>query len=278
MILSVTDKDDSTSTRPSAADSQQSPSSSSVSSATASNLPLNTAAAAAVKSDKTNSKLQTDNKPDVRPPTKLELIKYEKTSSWCFGLSWREDGNILCSTDKDGIEVRSGTDLKLIKKINITGSVSSAYNVGNQLISKAWNAGTYSTYIGTESNPQHTLLHQYEGYHSHLSVSDSMIADIDRASKQLMIYTITGNHLYNIDISDMKNPQGVHILPAGDSVLVSDWKGEVRKYKLQAGTQHQPVWRCTGLLYPRCLTSDQSGLIYVVTVDKKKIYQISPQG
>ena len=27
------------------------------------------------------SKLQTDNKPVSRPPTKLELIKYEKTSS-----------------------------------------------------------------------------------------------------------------------------------------------------------------------------------------------------
>ena len=80
IILSVTGKDDSTSTRPSADDSQQSNSSSAVSSATASasNFPLNTAAAA-VKSDKTNSKLQTDNKPVVRPPTKLELIKYEKT-------------------------------------------------------------------------------------------------------------------------------------------------------------------------------------------------------
>ena len=197
-------------------------------------------------------------------------------------MSWREDGNILCSTDKDGIEVRSGTDLKLIKKINITDSVRSAYTVGDQLITKVYmyDDDTYSTYIGTESNPQHTLLHQYEGYHSHLSVSDSMIADIDRASKQLMIYTITGNHLYNIDISDMSLPDGVHILPAGDSVLVSNNRiGEVRKYKLQAGTHHQPVWRCTGLAYLRGITSDQSGLIYIASGSKDtKIYQISPQG
>ena len=254
IILSVTGKDDSTSTRPSAADSQQSNSSasSSVSSATASNFPLNTTSAAAVKSDKTNSKLQTDNKPVIRPPTKLELIKYEKTSSWCFGVSWREDGNILCSTSRHGVEVRSGTDLKLIKKINSTGSVWSAYSVGDQLITKVKKAGIVSTYIGTESNPQHTLLLQYESHYishlpvsdSQLSVSDSIIADINAAIKQLRVYTITGNHLYNIDISYMSDPEGVHILPAGDSVLVSDWgdEGEVRKYKLQAGEHHQPVW------------------------------------
>ena len=108
-----------------------------------------------------------------------------------------------------------------------------------------------------------------------------MIADIDYDSKQLMIYTITGNHLYNINISDMSQPYGVHILPAGNSVLVSDNEyrgGEVRKYKLQAGKHHQPVWRCTGLLYPAGITSDQSGLIYVVSATEKKIYQISPQG
>ena len=227
-----------------------------------------------------NNKLQTDNKPAVRPPTELELIKYEKTSSECDGVSWREDGNILWSTNR-GVEVRSGTDLKLIEKINITGSVISAYTVGDTLITKVRNDGTFSTYISTESNPQHTLLHQYESYFSQLSVSDSMIADIDKASKQLMIYTITGNHLYNIDISDMSYPKGVHILPADDSVLVSDngYRGEVRKYKLQAGTHHQPVWRCTGLTRPWGITSAQSGLIYVVSLlGMKKIYQISPQG
>ena len=195
-------------------------------------------------------------------------------------MSWREDGNIICSTNKNGVEVRSGNDLKLIKKINISGSVWSAYSVGDTLITKVDNDDTYSTYIGTESNPQHTLLHQYEGCSSQLSVSDSMIADIDGASKQLMIYTITGNHLYNIDICDVSCPIGVHILPAGDSVLVSDWgdEGEVRKYKLQAGEHHQPVWRCTGLTHPLGITSDQSGLIYVVSAFEKKIYQISPQG
>ena len=280
-MLSVTGKDGCTSTRPSAADSQQAPSSSpSACAAIASNLPINTAAAS-LKSDKTNNKLQTDNKPVIRPPTKLELIKYEKTSSLCHGVSWREDGNILCSTDKDGIEVRSGTDLSPMKKINITGYVCSAYTAGDQLITKVGDYPTVSIYIGTESNPQHTLLHKYKGYlYSQLSVSDSMIADIDRANKQLMIYTITGNHLYNIDIRDMSRPDGVHILPAGESVLVSNcgWRGEVRKYKLQADTHHQPVWICTGLCWPQGITSDQSGLIYVVSFVAKKIYQISPQG
>ena len=78
----------------------------------------------------------------------------------------------------------------------------------------------------------------------------------------------------------MSSPKGLHILPADDSVLVSDWvyTGEVRKYKLQAGTHHQPVWTCTGLTNPLGITSDQSDLIYVVSSTEKKIYQISPQG
>ena len=195
-------------------------------------------------------------------------------------MSWREDGNILLSTYR-GVEVRSRTDLKLIKKINITGRVWSAHTVGDTLITKVGVYPTVSTYSGTESNPQHTLLHQSKGYYSQLSVSDNMIADIDRASNQLTIYAITGNHLYNINISDMRNPAGVHIQPADDSVLVSHCNvdGEMRKYKLQAAKHHQPVWRCTGLTNPIGITSDQSGLIYVVSADrKKKIYQISPQG
>ena len=191
-------------------------------------------------------KLENYDKPVSRPPTKLELIMCEKTSSSCYDVSWREDDNVLCSTRNDGIEVRKGTDLKLINRINITGGVYAAHTVGNQLITKVRNDNTYySTYIGTESNPQRTLLHKYKSFcsYSQLSVSDSTIADIDRASKQLMIYTITGNHLYSIDISDMFDPYGVHILPDDDSILVSDCmrEGEVRKYKLQAGKHHQPV-------------------------------------
>ena len=91
----------------------------------------------------------------------------------------------------------------------------------------------------------------------------------------------TAHTSYNIDISDMRCHHGVHILPADNSVLVSDSEyrgGEVRKYKLQAGKHHQPVWRCTGLTNPLGITSDQSGLIYVVSATEKKIYQISPQG
>ena len=194
-----------------------------------------------------------------------------------MAVSWREDGNILCSTLRHGVQIRSGDDLKLIKSINITGLVWSAYSVGDKLITKVHKDNKYSTYIGTESNPHHTLLHQYEGdYYSQLSVSDSIIADIDRANEQLMIYTITGNHLYNINISDMCYPDGVRILPGDHSVLVSDCGGEVRKYKLQAGT-HQTVWTCS-LSNPRGITSDQSGLIYVVSREEKKIYQISSTG
>jgi hypothetical protein len=194
-------------------------------------------------------------------------------------VSWTEEDNILCST-KGGVEVRSGADLKPIKKINMTGVVYSAHSVGDKLITKVWNhEDKYSTYIGTESDPQHTLPHQYEGHcDSQLSVSHSRIADIDTESKQLMIYTITGDHLYNIDLSDMWRPIGVHILPGDDSVLVSDYDEEqVRKYKLQPG-KHEPVWICTGLTHPEGITTDQSGLIYVVSHGEEKIYQVSSTG
>ena len=213
-----------------------------------------------------------------KPPIKLELIKYVKTS-YIYSVSWRKDGNIILSSPSDPfIDVRSGTDLKLIEKINVTRDVFSAYSVGGQLITKMNNGALSITYIGTESNPKHTLLHEYMGPYRQFSVSDSMIADIDYASKQLMIYTITGNHLYNIDINDMSYPRGVHIPPAGDSVFLSggESEGEVRKYELQARRHHLPVWRCTGLTHPGGIATDQSGNIYVV--HGEKIYQISPQG
>ena len=228
--------------------------------------------------------MQTDSKTVTGSPTQLKFIKYEMTSS-CYAISWREDGNILCCTYKDGLEVRSATDpdteMRLIKRINITGDIYAAYSVGDKLITKVSNDDTVSTYIGSESTPQQTLLHQYAGdSYSQLSVSDSIIADIDSANKQLMIYTITGDHQYDIDISEMSTPTGVHILSDNDGVLVSDGQseGEVRKYELHAGQHHQPVWICTGLTVPLGITSDQSGLIYVTSADERKIYLISPLG
>mgnify|MGYP001794234663 FL=1 len=38
-----------------------------------------------------------------------------------------------------------------------------------------------------------------------------------------------------------------------------------------------PVWKLTGLLQPTGVTSDKSGLIYVLSNSKNLIYQISSQ-
>ena len=187
----------------------------------------------------------------------------------CSCVSWMDDGNILCSSFTDRLEVRSGLDFSLIYLfIIINGFVWAAFFVGGRLISKVCEDDsdylTFCVYISTDKNPRHTRLHEYESnFMTPLTVSSSKVADIDHPAYRLMVYTITGNHLYNINLRGIDYPTDVHILADDDSVLVSDnSEGKLRKYKLQAG-EREPQWICEGLYIAMGMTSDQSGYIYI---------------
>ena len=168
-----------------------------------------------------------------------------------------------------GVGIRS-TELTLEKKINIPGDVYSAHVIaGGKLITKVCDDDNnkYCTYIGTETDPQQSLLHdvKYEGYTqlSQMSATDNRIAVIDSVNKQLRVYSAAGDYQFNISLTDMKRPCGVHLLPDDSAVLVTDVEGgELRKYLLTAAAK--PVWRCRGLGKPTGVTTDESGLIMSV--------------
>ena len=223
-------------------------------------------------------------------PASVKHIREEETSHWCSGISRTAENKILCAVDR-GVKIRSA-DLKLEKKINIPGDVYSAHVIaGGKLITKVCDNVNkkYCTYIGTETDPQQTLIHEvkneggvfyitHEGhtYLSHMSATDNRIAVIDSVNKLLIVYSAAGDHQFNISLTDMKRPCGVHLLPDDSAVLVTDWGGgELRRYPLTAAAK--PVWRC-GLEKPSGVTTDESGLIYVCSRSGKKIYLISDNG
>ena len=217
-----------------------------------------------------------------KPPNVLELLKYVKIPGWCRCVSWTEDGNILSSSEYSKITVLSGEDLARIKQIDLDGMITSVYAVKEVLISKSkYKDIEIHSYMGTQSNPTQTLLSQYKNRNlSHLAVSKDRIADFDADRGKLTVYSITGDHQFNVDIKDIEHHWGIHILPDG-CLLMSDHaykKGKVKKYKLQAGTQ-QPIWS-VNVDRPFGITTDQSGLIYAVSDSKagRKICQITPQG
>ena len=217
-----------------------------------------------------------------KPPNVLELIKYVKIPGWCRCVSWTKDGNILSSSEYSKITVLSVEDLARIKQIDLDGMITSAYAVKEVLISKSrYKDFQMHSYMGTQSNPTQTLLSQYKNRNlSHLAVSKDRIADFDADLGKLTVYSITGDHQFNVYIKDIEHHWGIHILPDG-CLLMSDHaykKGKVKKYKLQTGTQ-QPIWS-VNVDRPFGITTDQSGLIYVVPDSDadRKICQITPQG
>ena len=214
-------------------------------------------------------------------PVSIEYIREQKTSGWCSSISRTAENKILCAVDVS-VEIRC-SDLRLEKKINIPGAVFSAQLIaGGRLITKVhdYDNMRYCTYIGTETDPQQTLLHEvkYEGapYLSHMSATDNRIAVIDSVNKQLRVYSAAGEYQFNIELADMKWPRGVHLLPDDSAVLVTDYEGELRKYPLTAAAK--PAWRCRGLDNPTGVTTDESGLIYVCSGKGKKVYLISDDG
>lgn len=214
-------------------------------------------------------------------PRFLQFLRANVESDRYSGVCWKSDKTILCAVN-GGVEVRS-SDLTLLHKVQIQGHVQSAYSVRDKLITKVRRDNKFhSVYIGTEGNPTQTLIYDviYEGYGyvSHMHATSTTIAFIDYDKRQLRVYNISGNHLYNINLTGMKSPYGVHILP-DNTVLVTDCGvgGDLRKYPLKADAE--PIWILADLDYPTGVTSDESGHIYVkCSKGKKKIKFISTQG
>lgn len=217
-------------------------------------------------------------------PSSIEFVKTEKTNSFCYGVSWTDDDRLLCTMDH-GIEVRLES-LQLDKTVNISDQdhTFSAALVGEKLYIRTF-CGTkneFCAWVGSlETGPTNQLIHNEKNPKPetrviHLSANAKYLASIDCVHKTLKIYrTRNVEHLFDIQLTDMKQPYGVHLI--SDGVLVTDL---VRKslYKYTLSPSPALTWTCTGLHGPSEVTSDESGLIYVISGDRPTIYIVSHEG
>ena len=246
-------------------------------------------------------------------PTSIEHLKTEEVTFYCNGVSWTEDGRIICA-ERDGVKIRQA-DLRLEKTINIPNAngVISAVQYGASLITKICTEDEYITYLGSLDDPTHHILHRTkienheeseddndeedheelqndenaekdgeaedEEDHdiSHLAANKNHnIASVDTVNNSLKIYSSqTKEHLFDIQLTDCQEPYEVHL--THDAALVTDINtGKLYNYALTPSSD--PIWACTGIHTGGGVTTDEAGLIYVADLDEPVIHIISPTG
>lgn len=114
------------------------------------------------------------------------------------------------------------------------------------------------------------------GYHSHFCINSQRIVIADPKPKLLRVYDLNAQSIHTIDVGDMHQPWGVHILSDSQHVVVSDYnpsRDSIRKYKLSGDST--PVWSCKGNLRgPTGICQGQAGEVYVAAYNDSCIYQI----
>ena len=137
-------------------------------------------------------------------------------------------------------------------------------------------------YCTTDCTVQ-TVLHSEEDEKStkiiHISANKEYVASLDIVNKTLKVFSsITNEHLFDIQLTGMHRPYGVHL--TSDGVLVTDLRGgKLSKYSLWPSAE--PIWICNGLLNkPSGITTDEPGFIYMYVAGTRSpaIYIISPKG
>ena len=154
--------------------------------------------------------------------------------------------------------------------------------IHRKLYTKTGNCETkkYITYSGSLDEPTLTVLHSQEDeettYISHISANKEYVASLDYVNKTLKVFSsIDNEHLFDIQLTGMKRPYGVHL--TSDGVLVTDFVGgKLSKYSLSPSDE--PLWTCTGLHNAAGITTDESGFIYVTSTLLPAINIISPEG
>ena len=102
------------------------------------------------------------------------------------------------------------------------------------------------------------------------------MASLDFVNKTVKLFSsINNEHLFDIHLSSIQRPYGVHL--TSDGVLVTDYiGGKLNKYSLLPSDE--PLWTFTGLHKPTGITTDESGFIYVAGLHSLEIHIIMPEG
>ena len=249
-------------------------------------------------------------------PTSIEHLKTEEVTFYCNGVSWTEDGRIICA-ERDGVKIRRAADLRLEKTINIPNAkgVISAVQYGASLITNICTEDEYITYLGSLDDPTHHILHRTEResyeeteddkeeedneeseddeeaedreddeseeegedyYTSHVAANENHMAIADTVNKSLKVYSSITEE-HLFDIQHTDFNKPYGVHLTHDDVLVTDLEtGILYKYTLTPSPDL--IWTCTGLDGAGAVTTDESGFIYVADMEGLIIHIISPSG
>mgnify|MGYP001797466232 CR=1 FL=1 len=179
-------------------------------------------------------------------PTSIEHEKTQKTANTCYGVSWTEDDRIICAMNKK-IEIRqagSGLQLDQTNVLPKCHNIHSALVVGCSLFTKCMYSKEkkYMTYSGSLDEPTvlHSEKHERPNDLTHISANKEYMASLDIVNKTLNVFsTINNEHLFDIQLTGMERPYGVHL--TSDGVLVTDFiGGKLSKYSMSSS--YEPLW------------------------------------
>ena len=160
-------------------------------------------------------------------------------------------------------------------------AVSAAVIVGDTLLTKisSFKENKYITYIGSLEQPTQTVLHS-EYFDNpqqltYVAANKDYIASIDIVNKRLKVFLFTTK---DHQLTDMNHPYDVGLHLTSDAVLITDFNGgTLSKYALSS-SHADLIWTCKKLTRPNRVTTDESGLIYVIEYRSPHILIISPEG
>lgn len=212
-------------------------------------------------------------------PSSLTFYIREKNPTvHCSTACWTEDGHFLCGRDSL-MEVRHCDNVNVLKNLKTSNANGVALHKQGFLALHWANGKNYIILYSLELKFMKLFgeFFRTTDKYSLLSSSDKQVVAVDPDHKQLKVYNINGDNLYDMKLVGMMRPWGVHLLPDG-CVLVTDFlAGSLKKYKLKSGSS-EPLWVCRELESPVGISTDFAGLIYVASFTGKKIYVISHYG
>ena len=215
----------------------------------------------------------------MNTPTSLTFISEHPTGSSCYSADYREDGDLLLGS-QDGVRLLRREDMQMIRYdtnvIRVTSILEHCRNIfvlhrdDNTVIVEMCLPGV------TQKNKLFELQRTGDRA-SFLAVSDRYVAAINPDNNQLLLYNFLSKQTTTLTLE--LAPWDVHFLPDGDLLVLnrSQYKSLTR-YRIE-NNQLTKVWTCEDITDGHSVCTDSGGLIYVSTLNKRKIlYVLSTTG
>jgi len=202
----------------------------------------------------------------VTVPSSLTFISEHKTNCQCTAACYRQNGDLLVSTN-NGLDVlrRGGywlnscsTDVK-----TVTSVVEYHQNVF--ILHRGGSISKVDMCLAGDITKRKELF-QFP------TVSDRYVVVGNPDTNQLIIYDFTSQQTTKVNFLNLL---GLQFLP--DGCLLGVCGSKLQKYKIKNG-QLVELWTCDDLKGGYSLCTDSNGLIYVLAQSLKKIYVVSSQG